>query len=284
MASLPPQDPVALVPQNDGVRRFWGDRGMALCNYLALYHKHRFLNGQGSFMPPVTELVRRALHHLPEEGARRVLQNVGARHILVHAEDLPPARRNLPELLAAQPEYYRRVFQRGPHSVFTLSAPDEAALSLVDTPALPVGVQQVPQRELRAHADLNSQDLGRAIDGDPRTYWSGGRLQARGQYFELELAKQRSIVVFEIESRPHVMQVPLSYELSLAHEGSDWRTVARQPLLRIYRDQVFSPKTFVFRIVLSRPAAADRVRLTIGQPTPGYDFVVHEARVYTQKR
>ena len=284
MASLPPRDLVALLPQNDGVRRFWGDRGMALCNYLALYHKHRFLNGQGSFMPPVTELVRRALHHLPEEGARRVLQNVGARHILVHAEDLPPARRNLPELLAAQPEYYRRVFQRGPHSVFTLSATDEAAVSLVDTPALPVGAQQVPQPELRAHADLNPKDLGRAIDGDPQTYWSGQRLQAQGQYFELELAKPRSIVAFEIESRPHVMQVPLSHELSFAHDGSDWQIVARQPLLRVYREQVFSPKTFVFRIVLSRPVAADRIRITIGQPVPGYEFVVHEARVYTQVR
>jgi hypothetical protein len=92
----------------------------------------------------------------------------------------------------------------------------------------------------------------------------------------------RWVVAFEIESRPHVMHVPLSYELSVARGGSDWRAVAREPALRVYREQVYSPRTFVFRVVLPRPTRADRVRLTVGQPLPGYDLVVHEARVYVQ--
>jgi hypothetical protein len=33
------------------VSRFAGDAGMALHNYLALYHRHRFLDGQSSFTP-----------------------------------------------------------------------------------------------------------------------------------------------------------------------------------------------------------------------------------------
>jgi len=233
-------------------------------------------------MPPVTELVRRVLHHLPDDGARRVLQILRARHILVHAEDLPPPRRQLPDLLAAQPEHYQRVFQRGPHSLFTLSLPDDPALALLDTPALPADAQQVPQRELRAHSDLNPEHLGRAIDGDPGTYWSAGRQQARGQSFEVQLSRPRSIVAFELESHPYVMQVPLSYELSVSHGASDWRIVAEQPVLRLFREQVFSPKNFVFRIVLPKPALADRVRITIGQPLPGHYLVIHEARIYTQ--
>src|SRR5690606_35238519 len=74
IAQLPQNDLVAIAPQNDGVRRFVGDDGMALHNYLALYHKHRFLNGQSSWTLPVTELVRRALRELPHPSAKRVLQ------------------------------------------------------------------------------------------------------------------------------------------------------------------------------------------------------------------
>jgi hypothetical protein len=283
LASLPPQDLVTFTPQNDGVTRFWGDRGMALYNYLALYHKHRFLNGQGSHMPPVTDLVRRATHHLPDEGARRVLQILEARNILVHAEDLPPARRNLPALLAAQPEQYRCIFQQGTHSVFSLSAPDDPTLALVAMPTLPADAQPIPHKQLRANADLESEHVGRAIDGNPRTFWTGRRRQARGQYFELELARPRPVVAFEIETRQHVMQVPLSYELSAAHGGSNWHTLAEQPVLRLFREQVYSPKTFVFRIVLPKPTLADRIRITIGQPVPGHNFTIHEAHVYARE-
>ena len=280
LASLPPRDLVTFAPQNDGVSRFWGDRGMALHNYLALYHKHRFLNGQGSWMPPVTELVRRALHHLPDDGARRVLEILQARHLVVHAEELPPPRRSLPELLAAQPEHFRREFQDGTQSVFALPVREDPTLALVDVPALPAGAQPIPQGELRAITDLNPQHLARAIDGNPRTYWAGRRHQARGQYLELGLAEPRPVVAFEIDNPQHVMQVPLSYELGLGRGESSWQTVAEQPLLRLFREQVYSPKTFVFRVVLPKPALADRIRITIGQPVPGHDLTVHEARVY----
>jgi len=283
LASLPSQDLVAFAPQNDGVSRFRGDRGMALHNYLTLYHKHRSLNGQGSYLPPVTALVRRAIYHLPDEGARRTLQILGARHILVHAEDLPRPRRNLPELLAAQPEHFRRVFQQGTHSVFSLSVPDDPTLALVDLPTLPANARPIPQSELRANADLYPKHLRRAIDGNPRTFWTGRRRQARGQYFELVLARPRPIVAFEIDNRQHVMQVPLSFQLGVAHGGSGWQTVAEQPVLRIFREQVYSPRTFVFRVVLPNPTLADRIRITIGQPVPGHNFTIHEARVYAQE-
>jgi hypothetical protein len=231
----------------------------------------------------VTELVRRTLLYLPDDGARRILQILRAHHILVHAEDLPPARRTLPGLLAAQPEHYQRIFQQGPHSVFTLSLPDDPSLALLDTPALPAHAQPVPQRELRAHSNLNPKHLGRAMDGNPQTYWSAGRRQARGQYFEIELSQPRPVVALELETHPYVMQVPLSYELSASQGASDWRIVAQQPVLRLYREQVFSPKNFVFRIVLPKPALADHIRITISQPLPGHHLVIHEARIHIEE-
>jgi hypothetical protein len=282
MATLPPQDLLAFTPQGDGVSRFWGDRGMALYNYLSLYHKHRFVDGQGSYMPPVTELARRALHHLPDDSSRRMLQLIGARHILVDSADLPGPRRHLAEALASQPEHYRRIYQQGAQSVFSLSVPEDPTLALLGVPALPPGARPVPRSELRARSNLNLCHVRSAIDGNVRTFWVGGRGQARGQYFELRWDEPRPIVAFEIENGQHVIRLPASYQLSVGRDGSGWQKVAEQPLLRLYREQIYSPKTFVFRIVLKAPVLADRIRITIGQPVPGYDFAVHEARVYVR--
>ena len=279
LASLPPGDRVATVPDGTGVSRFSGDPGLALQNYLMLYHKHRSFNGQSSWLPPVTDLVQGALRQLPDDGARRILESVGARYLLVHAEDLEPSRRDLPQQLAAQPEHYRRVFQQGTQSIFALSADNE----LADTPALPAGAGSIPSRELRASADLGSAHAFRAVDGNPQTLWSAARSQARGQSFELVLTRPRPLVAFEIDNPEYPVDVPLSFELSVAREGSDWLTVTEQPVLRVYREQVYSPKTFVFRVVLQNPTLADRIRITIAEPVPGQGFVIQEARVYAEK-
>jgi hypothetical protein len=245
-----------------------------------LYHKHRSLNGQSSFVPPVTDLMQGALAHLPDDGARRILESVGARYLLVHAEDLDPSRRALPEQLAAEPEHYRRVFQQGAQSVFALSAADDAALDLADTPRLPVGARSVPASELGGAADLRPERARMAVDGDLRTFWAASRPQARGQYFEVALAHRRRIAAFEIDNPEHPTDVPLSFQLSVARGASDRQTVIGEPVLRVYKDQIYSPKAFVFRVVLPNPTWTDRIRITIADPVPGQQFVIQEARVY----
>lgn len=280
MATLPEDDLVVGLPQNSGARLFRGDHGLTLHNYLMLYHKHRSLNGQSSWEPPVTELVNLALLHLPDEGARRILQSLEARHLVVHAWALEAHRQRLPEELMRQPEHYRRIFQRGGDSVFTLAAPKDPSLELASTPQLPAASKAIPGRELRALSNLDGRWASHAIDGNLDTAWSGRLAQAPGQYFELALERPQPIIAFEIENPQTLTHLPMSFELSTALGGSGWQTVAQQPKLRVYRDFVFSPKTFVFRIVLPAPVVADRLRLTLGQPVPGRPMTIHEARVY----
>lgn len=282
LSSLPRGDYVAAVPQNDGAARFHGDAGLTLHNYLALFHKHRIITGQSSWTPPVTTLVLGALRQLPDDGARRILQSVGARHLLLHTDDLGPSLADLPERLAAQPAYYRKVFEQGPETVFSLLAENDDSLTLAETPRLPQGARVLAQSELHAHASLRPEHARKAVDGNPRTFWSGESPQGTGQYFELMLTGQRRLVAFEIASPGHVAQVPLSFHLSVAQGGSDWQTVVSQPLIRVYREQVHSPKTFVLRIVLPNATPADRVRITIDQPVPAQQFAIHEARVYVE--
>ncbi|HKO50017.1 MAG TPA: hypothetical protein VJV79_19940 [Polyangiaceae bacterium] len=279
-ASLPARDLIASFPLDKGRWRFVSDEGLALHNYLALYHRHRFVNGQSSWQPPVTELARLALDGLPDEAARRTLLSIGTRHLIVFGADLPKESENLAQQLAERPAQYRRVFQHGADSVFTLLEEHEPTLELLDPPPLPAFAQLVPRSALRAESTLQPERAELALDGNPDTFWTSACFQERGQSFELELTEPRSIVALEIDDPGRVMDAPVSYRLSAAQGALDLGVVAEQRVLRFYRAQIFSPERFVFRVVLPRPIAADRLRLTVEQPVPGHYFAIHELRLY----
>ncbi|HEY0463522.1 MAG TPA: hypothetical protein VGC79_04910, partial [Polyangiaceae bacterium] len=279
-ATLPARDLIASVPQNDGRRRLAGDAGMALHNYLALYHRHRFVNGQSSWQPPVSELSQRALERLPDDAARRALLSIGTRHLIVFGEELEPARADLPERLAARPSEYRRIFQRGPHSLFSLIDPRDPTLQLLETPELPALARLVPGAELRARSAFWPERAQLAVDGNIESFWTSGREQERGQFLEVELREPRPIIALEIDDPGRVMDVPLSYRLSAAKGAEDLGVVAEQPVLRFYRAQIFAPERFVYRLVFARAILADRLRISVEQPVPGYHFSVHELRLY----
>ena len=284
VASLPERDLVAFAPQNTGRERFRGDAGMALHNYLSLHHRHRFVNGQSSWQPPVTELARRAVERLPDAGTRRALLSIGARHVVIFGDDLAPERRGPAEALASRPAEYRRVFQDGSHSVFTLLEPDERSLELLETPALPAGAELVPQSELTARATLQPNRAQLALDGSRDSYWTSGRNQAREQGFEVELAAPRAIVALEIEAPGRVMDVPASFRLSAKNGAEDLGVLVERPRLRLDRAQIFAPETFVFRVVLPRPTTLDRVRISVEEPVPGSYFSIHELRLYAGRQ
>jgi hypothetical protein len=283
-ASLPARDLIAAIPQDAGRGRFGGDAGMALHNYLALYHRHRFVNGQSSWQPPVTELARTALERLPDDGARRALLSLGTRQIIVFGEALEPGREDLLAQLAARPQEYRRIFQQGSQSVFSLLQAEDPSLALLDPPALPARAEPVPASDMRAQSPLEPGRASLAVDDNEETFWTSNRLQEPGQYFEIELSQPRAIVALEIVAPGRVMDVPVSYRLSAANGADDLGVITEQSVLRFYRAQFFSPERFVFRVVFPRPIFADRLRLTVEQPVPGHYFALHELRLYAAAR
>ncbi|HET7542134.1 MAG TPA: hypothetical protein VFK05_19840 [Polyangiaceae bacterium] len=279
-ATLPERDLIAATPQDEGKWHFSGDAGMAFHNYLALYHRHRFVNGQSSWQPPVTELAQRALERLPDEAARRTLLSIGTRDLIVFGDELEPKRADLAAQLAARPTEYRRLFAHGHHSLFSLLGSEDPSLQLLDTPTLPAFARRIPATEVRVVPSLRADLASQASDDDVRSFWTAGREQEQGQYLELELSSPRPIVALEILDPQRVMDVPVSYRLTAKNGAQDLGTVAEQRALRFYRSQIFAPETFVFRLVFPNPILADRLRLTIEQPVPGYYFSVHELRLY----
>ncbi len=166
------------------------------------------------------------------------------------------------------------------HSVFSLLPEHDPSLELLEMPALPALAQRVPEVELRALSPLQPERAGFALDGKEDTFWTSARVQEQGQYFELALSEPRPIVALEIDDPGRVMDVPLSYRLSAANGSEQLGVLAEQSVLRFYRAQIFSPESFVFRLVFPRPIVADRLRLTVEQPVPGHYFSVHELRLY----
>ncbi len=278
--TLPKEDLVAAMPQDRGKRRFVGDAGMAYHDYLSLYHKHRFVNGQSSWMPPVTELVRRSLAHLPNPSASRMLQMVGTNHLLIHSADLPAGRRDLPEMLVEQSKLYRLAYQDGSDYVFSFVEGALPALNLLPTPPLPEDAIRLPPAVLTTDSPLQKDRLHFATDDQLHSHWSTRRPQERGQYLEVALRSPKPIVALEIRNPHHEMYLPLSYVVDVQLPSGEWRRAAQQPQLRLFRDQIFSPRTFVYRIVFEEPIECRVVRLRIDQPLPGYDFVVHELSLY----
>lgn len=280
VSALPQNDLVAAIPQSHGTRTFRGDSGMALHNYLALYHRHRFVNGQSSWMPPANELARQALRSLPDDSSRRALLTLGTKHVMVFGNDLPRYQAHLKQRLLARPNEYRLEFDDGNNSVWSLLVPPDPTLELMDTPQLPEGLRRIPPSELRAYSPLRPDLAGYAIDQSLESFWSGRRPQAPGQTFEVHLGGPHRLAALEIRNPGRAMDVPAAFELSIADEASPFRPVIKQSKLRLYRDQVYSPKTFVFRLVLPQAQLAQRVRLTLTSAVPGHYFSIHDLRLF----
>jgi hypothetical protein len=282
VASLPSTDLVAAVPQNAGRQVMRGDAGMALHDYLALHHKHRFVNGQSSYEPPVTALARRSLERLPDDAARRALLAIGTRHLIVYGEELTPDRQDLVPSLLSRPAHYELAFSEGAHSVVSLLGAGHPSFALLEVPQLPPAARLVPASDLQVRASLQSPRAPLAVDGRTDTHWTTGRFQAAGQFFEVSLSTPRRVQALEISAPGRVMDVPASFRLTASLGEQALGTLLEQPVLRLYREQVFSPKTFVQRLVFAEPVLADRLRITLGQGVPGHYFSIHELCVYAE--
>src|SRR5690606_36080082 len=118
---------------------------------------------------------------------------------VIFGEDLRRGQENLKEELLARPDRYQLAFQHGSHSVFTLLERDQKVLELLPVPDLPNGARPIAQERLRATASLRADAAAQALDGRLDTYWTGRRVQERGQFFEVQLDRPEPIVALEIE-------------------------------------------------------------------------------------
>jgi hypothetical protein len=280
IAEQPGKRYVGMVPADEG-RMFRGHRGMARHNYFTLFHRRRTLNGKSSFIPPVTWLYNSAVHALPSATSTRVLQILGAEFLLLHTWDMGPSRSRRVMLgLDAASGDYERAFQSGEDVVYRLLPQDDPSLGLLETPELPAGLSEVPRAEIRANASASETWTGYAFDGDPETKWATRRNQRQGDWFEFVFDKPTRVAAVTFTDFAVAFDAPAGFQVTAEREDGSLAPVFSRPRLRIYREQIYHPNGFEFRLVLPTPVQTRRLRFTLTEALPGRWWSLHEAHVY----
>jgi hypothetical protein len=272
---------IALIPAHWGLHRFTGQRGLALHNYLSLYHGRRTLNGKSSWIPPITNTYHRAARRLPSEPAIRVLQLLGPEFLVVHGADMD--RQQLARLLEGldkHPAVFRRVFHEQADHVYRVLRSKDASLGLLPTPAIDPAWRRVPRPLIDLRTSRHSRRASDALDGDPSTRWTTQRSQWPGDWVEFVLREPREIAAIEFADFTDVFDAPLAFRIEVSEDGERYRSVFTRPRLRFFADQIHHPAEFAFRVALDRPVRARRLRITLLEELPGRWWSIYEAHLW----
>ncbi len=276
--------PIAVIPARDGRRFYRGHPGQALHNYQSLYHRHRTINGKSSWIPPVTRLFDDYMNRFPNATATRLLLALGARQLVVHAGDFGPERAlRITDYLDADRAHYTLVARSGSDSVYSLKVASDEEGWLLPTPAVPKDAEVLPATQMTLSASVNPRLTRHVIDGNPETRWSTERSQRGSDWFEVRVLNDRPIAAIEIAPGERTLEVPLSFEIAIADPGTvdpSLRSVLLRPRIFFYEQQVYSPKQFVWRVVLPKPAPVGRLRITVREPVVNQPWTIPELRVW----
>ena len=270
------REPLAAVPAYP--QGYYGARE----DYMALFHQRRTINGKSSWMPPITHAFINEARRFPRRSMLPFLRTFGARYLLVHSREYQ-SRERAKQVLAwvdARPDDFALRFQGGGDYIYEVLKRPDSGVGLLKTPELPKRAVRVRTQDLRATASVFPTQAAFAFDGKPNTLWATKRQQLPGDWFEVQLKRPRAVVALEFRDYDEAFGAPMSFRLSVAAPGETFRELVHRPQLRIYRDQVFHPRGFVFRIVLPEPAWAERIRIETLDAVAGRWWIANEAAVW----
>jgi hypothetical protein len=275
LAKHPGPEPLAAIPAYS--MGFFGARE----DYMALFHGRRTINGKSSWMPPITHAFINESRRFPRKTMTTLLRTLGAKYLLLHASELSVERaRHALSWLNARPEDYALRFESEQDYVYEVLPSNDPTVGLLRTPARPKGLVRVSPTQLHARASVNPAQATMALDGSPETMWQTRRQQLPGDWFEVELREPRPLQALEITDFHESFDTSLSFRLWAEAPGEGMREIMRRPDLRMYRDQVYHPQGFVFRIVLPQAIWASRIRIELMDMVAGRWWSVPEIALW----
>jgi hypothetical protein len=272
-------EPIATIPAYP--MGYYGARN----DYFALFHKRRTIDGKSSWMPPITHAFIFESRRFPRSSATQMLRALGAKYLVVHAEEYSPARRQrVLEWLDNRPGDYVRRFSAGDQVIYEILPTDDPSMKLLQTPGVPAGSVRVPPHQLSASASSSPERTAMAVDGKEHTRWRSKRFQSTKEWVELSFKKTRTVTALEMSPFREPFEAPSAFRLSVRDSLGQWKAVVTRPDLQIYSDQVFRPRSFLFRVVLPQPIRTDGLRVELLDGVARRRWSIYEAVVWALPR
>lgn len=267
-------EPLAILPAYPKGRQ--GARN----DYIALFHKRRAINGKSSWMPPITNFYIRESRRFPSRSGTQLLKILGVKYLLLHTEEYSFQRaEGLLQWLDAQSHEFRLAFSSGSHYVYELIG-DHKGMRLRETPKLPADLKRVSRTDMLALASRYAAQAALAIDGDPKTRWTTRRVQQPGDSFEIRFDRETNLAGFDMHDFESPFEAPLSFRVSVAQGDGRFVDVLTRSDLTLFRDQVFHPNSFIFRVLFDRPVKARSLRIELMGDAAGDWWSIHEMVVW----
>jgi hypothetical protein len=189
-----------------------GAEALALAMYFAIFHEKRLVDGYSGFTSPGAAYLTQQLYHFPEPDAVRLLDRIGATHVLSHfatPASAEAAIARLPPSLAVEARF-------GTDVVFAVRGPVPAA-GVADV------ARPLPRRDWHVTASSGSESLPALRDGDRATAWRGAGVHGEPPpWLLVDLGRVHPIA--GVRCAPLRADAPGVYlaEVELSADGATW--------------------------------------------------------------
>jgi hypothetical protein len=233
-------------------------------------------------MPPITYAFIFESRRFPRSTATRMMQTLGVKYLVLHNDEYqPPARREqILRWLDNRPDTYVRRFSFGSEYVYEVLPSHDPSTTLLSTPELPKNVKPLPRGEMMPHASIFEQYVEKSIDGNHESRWRSHRNQIAGESWEVVFPKEHKVAALEFHHFHDAFDAPAAFTLSVLMPNGQYVPVIRRPEVRFYYDQVYHPKSFVFRLVLPEPVSTYALRMQLLDGVAGHEWSINETTVW----
>jgi hypothetical protein len=132
-------------------------------------------------------------------------------------------------------------------------------------------------------ADFGNDMTGRMLDGDPRTAWSTGRVQAGGESLIIDLGRAQDLSAVQLTQGPFTLDFPRALSVECSADAQRWEVCWRGSTIALaLRAMLDDPLAGALTIPLTaRAVRYVRLRQTAADPANGW--AVAELRVFGRR-